>query len=83
MAKSGELAHGADPEAEPSAEWGWHGTFPRGMLVAGWASVVMMLAFTVGNHGGNVENIWLVGVAGVMAYSLVRHSLARRHAWRR
>jgi hypothetical protein len=29
-----------DPAEEPSAEWGWHGGFPRGMIIAGWVVVM-------------------------------------------
>lgn len=72
-----------DPEDEPSAEWGWHGTFPRGMLIAGWGSVIALLSFTIGNHVGRVEDIWLIGLAAIMAFGLVRHSVRQRNARRR
>jgi Protein of unknown function (DUF2631) len=72
-----------DPQDEPSAEWGWHGGFPRGMLVAGWATVLILLAFNFGNHQGRIENLWLTGLAIVMAIGLVLHSVRKRHAWRR
>jgi hypothetical protein len=72
-----------DPQDEPSVEWGWHGGFPRGMLVAGWATVVILVLFNFGNHEGHIENIWLTGIAVVLAFALVRHSVRKRHAWRR
>jgi Protein of unknown function (DUF2631) len=72
-----------DPRDEPSAAWGWHGGFPRGMLVAGWASVVILLLMNLGNHQGRIENIWLTGLAVVMAIGLVLHSVRKRNAWRR
>jgi hypothetical protein len=83
---SKELARrpAVDPLDEPSAEWGWHGSFPRGSVIAGWASVVMLLLFTIGgNHEGNTEDIWLIGIAVLIALSLIWHSIRRRHAWRR
>lgn len=83
MAKSQELESGVDVDEEPSAEWGWHGGFPRGELIMGWASVAILLTFLIGNHTGRVEDVWLVGLAAVMAYGLVKHSRRKRHAWRR
>jgi hypothetical protein len=72
-----------DPQDEPSAEWGWHGGFPRGMMIAGWASVFILLVMNIGNHTGRIENLWLTGIAIVMAIGLVLHSVRKRHAWRR
>lgn len=83
MAKSGELAHTSEAEDEPSTEWGWHGGFPRGEVIAGWVCVAILLAMTIGNHTGRVEDVWLVGIAAIMAFGLIRHSLRKRNAWRR
>jgi hypothetical protein len=82
---SRELARrpAVDPQDEPSVEWGWHGGFPRGMMIAGWASVVILLLFTIGNHEGRTEDLWLIGSAVVMALGLVLHSVRKRNAWRR
>jgi hypothetical protein len=72
-----------DPAEEPSVEWGWHGGFPRAMMIAGWFSVGALLLMLVGNHQGRTEDLWLVGLAVVMAIGLVLHTLRKRHAWRR
>ncbi|MEJ3658741.1 DUF2631 domain-containing protein [Actinomycetes bacterium KLBMP 9759] len=72
-----------DPHDEPSAEWGWHGGFPRGMMIAGWFSVVALLLMQIGNHQGRTENLWLIGIAVVMAIGLINVSLRKRNAWRR
>jgi hypothetical protein len=72
-----------DPQDEPSAEWGWHGGFPRGSVIAGWATVVILLLLTIGNHEGTTEDIWLVGFAVLIAFGLVMHTIRRRNAWRR
>ena len=72
-----------DPHDEPSAEWGWHGGFPRGMVIAGWVVVVALIAMNFGNHQGRVEDIWLIAIAVVMAIGLVMHSIRKRNAWRR
>jgi uncharacterized protein DUF2631 len=84
---SRELAQrpAVSPQDEPSAEWGWHGGFPRGMVVAGWAVVVMLILFNFTNNNAtnNTANVWLVGLAVVMAVGLVLHSARKRNSWRR
>jgi Protein of unknown function (DUF2631) len=74
-----------DPHDEPSVGWGWHGGFPRGMLLAGWAVVLILLAmnFTNNNLTNNTANVWLTGLAIVMAIGLVMHSVRKRTSWRR
>jgi hypothetical protein len=74
-----------DPHDEPSAEWGWHGSFPRGSVIAGWASVVILILFNFTNNNltNNTANVWLVGLAILMAVGLVMHSARKRTAWRR
>jgi uncharacterized protein DUF2631 len=81
--RNGHQPATVDPEDEPSAAWGWHGGFPRGMVIAGWISTAIVLLMIIGNHTGHVEDLWLVGTAAVMAGGLVRHSLRQRYSWRR
>ena len=83
--KTRELAQrpAVDPHDEPSVEWGWHGGFPRGEMIAGWVTVVILLLFTIGNHESLTEDIWLVGIAVLIAFALIMHSVRKRHAWRR
>lgn len=82
---SPELAQrpAVDPRDEPSAEWGWHGSFPRGQMMAGWVSVVILLTMLVGNHEGATEDVWLIGLAAFMAFGLVLHAVRKRRSWRR
>ncbi|MGH3564556.1 MAG: DUF2631 domain-containing protein [Pseudonocardia sp.] len=82
---SRELAQrpAVDPQDEPSAEWGWHGSFPRGQMMAGWVSVVLLLTMLIGNHEGATEDVWLIGLAAVMAFGLVLHTVRKRRSWRR
>lgn len=72
-----------DPRDEPSAEWGWHGSFPKATQAMGWSIVLMMLAMVIGNHVGNVENFWLIGIAATIAGMLVADVRRRRLSWRR
>ncbi|GDY30592.1 DUF2631 domain-containing protein [Gandjariella thermophila] len=73
-----------DIHEEPSAEWGWHGRFPRATQVAGWFStIVLVLMALVGNHRGHVEVVWLLGIAAVMAVMLIRDLIKRRRTFLR
>jgi Protein of unknown function (DUF2631) len=84
LAKSnGRATATVDPADEPSAAWGWHGGFPRGTVIAGWFSAVLLLLMTIGNHEGHIEDIYLVGIALGTAYGLVRHSRQQKNSWRR
>ncbi|GAB2783772.1 DUF2631 domain-containing protein [Streptomonospora nanhaiensis] len=72
-----------DPRDEPSAEWGWHGTFPKATRFAGWLSVAALLVMLIGNHQNAMEDIWLVGLAIGLAFALILDLRKRRTAWRR
>lgn len=72
-----------DPQDEPSAEWGWHGTFPKGSVIMGWVSAVIILLMLIGNHEGRVEDLWLVGTGVVMVLLLIRHTVRAKRSWRR
>ncbi|MCP2165414.1 DUF2631 domain-containing protein [Goodfellowiella coeruleoviolacea] len=76
-------ARTVDPHDEPSAEWGWHGTFPRGIQIAGWLSTIFCFLMLIGNHHGRTEDIWLIGVGVAMAIGLIYLRARRRTAWRR
>ncbi|ATE56817.1 DUF2631 domain-containing protein [Actinosynnema pretiosum] len=73
MSSSSELDRrpAVDPVEEPSAEWGWHGTFPKGILIAGWLSTLAVFSLLIGNHHGRVENIWVIGTGVSLAAALV------------
>jgi hypothetical protein len=74
-----------DPEDEPSAAWGWHGDFPRGKVIAGWVSVAILIAFnfTNNNADGYTQNLYLCGLALLMAIGLILHARRKRTPWRR
>lgn len=76
-------SNGVDPHEEPSAEWGWHGGFPKATQGAGWFTVFALLIMLIGNHENNTENVWLVGTAIAVALGLVYDLKRRRTAWRR
>jgi hypothetical protein len=75
-------AQTVDTRDEPSADWGWHQHFPRMRQVAGWITVIVLLLMNIGNHQGHVEDLWLIGIAVVIAGALVHDLVKRRTPWR-
>ncbi|WP_228002800.1 DUF2631 domain-containing protein [Nocardia australiensis] len=68
-----------DTAAEvPSAAWGWSGESRRTFQIAGWVVAVILVAMTIGNHKGKVEDIFLIGFALAIAGILIRDSIQRR-----
>lgn len=65
------VVNGTSSVDEPSVEWGWHGTFRFAMHLLGWGFALFLLAMLIGNHTGNVENIWLIVSASIIAIGLV------------
>ncbi|AHI00646.1 DUF2631 domain-containing protein [Kutzneria viridogrisea] len=87
MASSSELekrpAHGVDPHDEPSAEWGWHGQFPKATRIAGLLTALALLGMLIGNHRGHIEDIYLVATAAVIVIALIWDRIRSRTSWRR
>jgi hypothetical protein len=80
--------HGADPvdmdpTREPSADWGWHGTFPRAGPIAGWFTAFALFMMVIGNHRSHVEDVWLVGLGLLLVVMLIGSHLSNRRARRR
>ncbi|MEV6611549.1 MULTISPECIES: DUF2631 domain-containing protein [unclassified Kutzneria] len=76
-------ANAVDPHDEPSAEWGWHGTFPKATRIAGWLTAIALLLMLIGNHRGHIEDIYLIGVAAAIVLALIWDRIRSRTAWRR
>ena len=79
-----EVVKGAvSPQDEPSAEWGWHGSFPRGRQIAGWFAAVACFLMLIGNQIGHVEDIYLVLTGVTLVLLLIWDLSKRRNPWRR
>jgi hypothetical protein len=76
-------ANAVDTHDEPSAEWGWHGGFPRATRIAGWVTAAVMFLMLIGNHRGHTEDIWLIGIGTAIVIALVVDRVRARTAWRR
>ena len=68
---------------DPTSEWGWNGSFPRGGMIAGVFSVLALLSMLIGNHEGRIEDLYLVGFALLLVLGLVISVRSKRNAWRR
>lgn len=72
------------PNDEPSARWGWHGTFPRAtQLVLWFAGIVCVLMALFGNQQGHVEDFYLFASAVLLIGGAVYATIRRRTSWRR
>lgn len=80
-------SHGVDPEGvdadeEPSADWGWHGSFPVASRVAGWTTTAIMFGMVFFGHEGVGEPWWLLGLSVLLLAALIADE-RRRRSWRR
>jgi Protein of unknown function (DUF2631) len=82
---SRELAErpAVDPHDEPSAEWGWHGSFPRAKIIAGVFTILLLIAFIFGPYQSRTQDLWLIGLALGIAFMIWRQVVNQRNSWRR
>ncbi len=66
-----EVFDGVSTADVPNAKWGWSGLSERSLQISGWISVVFLIGMIKGNHHGNVENIWLISIAVLIAIGLL------------
>ncbi len=71
------VAGRVDTSEVPSAAWGWSGESPKAFRAAGWFVVIGLLAMLIGNHHGRVEDLYLVGFAGLLAAILIYDIVTR------
>lgn len=66
-----EVHNGVSTLDEPSAAWGWHDIGRNATQIAGWISVLFLLAYNFGNHKGHVETIFLFTFTALIAVGLL------------
>ncbi|MGQ0773294.1 MAG: DUF2631 domain-containing protein [Pseudonocardiales bacterium] len=72
-----------EPSAqEPSAQWGWHGTFPKATAIAGWITAIAMFAMLIGNHTSYVEDVWLIALGTLLVIMLIGGHINQRRSKR-
>ncbi|MFR9871021.1 DUF2631 domain-containing protein, partial [Corynebacterium striatum] len=70
-----QVFDGVSTEDVPSAGFGWSRISRSGVQIAGWISVIFLVAYNFGNHKGHVETVWLAVLAIVIALGLVLFAL--------
>jgi hypothetical protein len=80
VAKSSEAFSDGIPGA---AEWGWHGGFPKGTIIGGVITVILLIVFILGPYQSHTQDIWLVLIALGIVAGIVGHVIRRRNSWRR
>ena len=62
-----QVYNGVSEADVPSARFGWSAFTDRTIQIAGWISVLFLVAYNFGNHQGHVETIWLIALAVLIA----------------
>lgn len=70
-----QVFDGVSTDDVPSAGFGWSRISRSGVQIAGWISVLFLLAYNFGNHKGHVETVWLIALAILIALGLVIYAL--------
>ena len=80
----GHVAPDSHPiEHERPEDWGWHGETGKFGRVGVWIAILVLLSYLVGrNHEGRVEDLWIIGIAGIMVLILLWDIRRRKNAWR-
>ncbi|WP_297656923.1 DUF2631 domain-containing protein [Pseudonocardia sp.] len=71
------------PQDEPSAEWGWHGGFPKGTIAGGIVTIILCAVFFIGPYQSRTQDLWLGGVILVVLIGMALQIRKKRNAWRR
>ena len=69
-----QVYNGVSEADVPSARFGWSAFTDRTIQIAGWISVLFLVAYNFGNHEGHVETIWLIALAILIAVGLLIHA---------
>ena len=82
--EEGIVRAGAQPVQHESPEdWGWHGETGKWGQIGGWIATIVLLTYLIGNPEGRVEDLWLYGIAAIMALILIWDIRRKKTAWRR
>ncbi|MBL8927324.1 MAG: DUF2631 domain-containing protein [Pseudonocardia sp.] len=74
---------GVDPRDEPSAEWGWHGSFPNGTRIAGVVVAILLLVLLIGPYQTRLQDFWFIPISLGILVMIVYGSVKRRNDWRK
>lgn len=74
---------GVDPRDEPSAEWGWHGSFPNATRIAGVVVAIILLVMLIGPYQTRLQDFWEIPIALGILVAVVYGTVKRRNDWRK
>jgi hypothetical protein len=72
-----------DPRDEPSAEWGWHGSFPNATRIAGVVVAIIILVLLIGPYQTRLQDFWGIAIAFGILAAIIYGTVKRRHDWRK
>jgi hypothetical protein len=55
---------------------------PRAARIGAVTIALLLLSLTIGNHRGQIENIWLIAIAGLLILAVVGDWVLRRNGLR-
>jgi len=55
---------------------------PRAARIGAVLTILILVALTLGNHLGHTQDVWLIGLAGLIALMLVLDIVLRRNGLR-
>lgn len=70
-----------EPADAPSARFGWHGNPRKTYYIAAGFVIFALFGLMIGNHDGQVENLYLLGFAIMLVVLVVRASILNRNKW--
>ena len=73
---------GVSAADEPSAEWGWSGTFPNATRIAGVVVAIILLVLLLGPYQSHLQDFWMIPIALGLVAMVARGIIKRRNAWR-
>ncbi|NMH92950.1 DUF2631 domain-containing protein [Pseudonocardia bannensis] len=68
---------------EPSAEWGWHGSFPNGTRIAAVVVALALPLMLIGHEVSITEILWMTIPAVIILVAVIAGAVRKRNAWRR
>lgn len=71
-----------EPTDAPSARFGWHGDSPMVWRVVMGLAAFGCLVLLIGNHKGQVENIYVIGFAAACLLWIARSIIVNRGKWK-
>ena len=51
------------PTTSRRPQWGWHGGFPKGTVIGGVVTIILLIAFIPGPYQSHTQDIWLILIA--------------------